>query len=357
MYLVQQTHSNNDKLVAGIVTGILLMLTFFALQVAHLPEVKQRTETYEEIDWTRFKPKPKEIVETPKPVPAPKVENPVKMEDLPEPVPEPVQEQPKKLDLSNLQVFNEQQLDKPARSLERPSTKSTVESGESGAKIDLKKSTMLSGMNSLLGDNATKLQMPKSGRAGRTLSNAPSIRAQSGGAVESSTTNNYGGGTITLGAPEGKDVGGGQVEVAMMNMANFGSNFTDLSELYMELIEWMKRNPAQLSSVVHRFMEYGTGDLTSKVTFQMNGREFDLLILCKENIAEVRVCLLEGRESIYLIDRGFKENSRYLRVGSVNRGGDGNILSFGTVRKEASNSKTNEFYQIFLSWWESVKNS
>lgn len=357
MYLVQQTHSNNDKLVAGVVTGFLLMLTFFALQVAHLPEVKQKTDTYEEIDWTRFKPKPKEIVEMPKPVPAPpKVENPVKMEDLPEPVPEPVQE-PKKIDLSNLQVFNDQKLDKPSRSIETPSAKSAVETEQAGSRIDLKKSTMLSGMNSLLGDNSTKLKMPKSGRAGRTLSNAPSIQARSGGSLDAPKTSSYGSGAGTLGAPEGKDVGGGEVDVPMMNMDGFGSDFTDLSELYMALIEWMKRHPAQFSNVFQRFMEHGPGDLTSKVKFQIDGREFDLFILCKENIAEVRVCLVEGRESTYLIDRGFKENSRYLRVGSVNRASNGNVLSFGTVRKEASNSKTKEFYQIFLSWWESAKDS
>ena len=55
-----------------------------------------------------------------------------------------------------------------------------------------------------------------------------------------------------------------------------------------------------------------------------------------------------------MMDR-LKENSRYLRVGNVNRTPSGNILSFGTVRKEASDQRATQFYQIFLSWWDSVK--
>jgi len=64
---------------------------------------------------------------------------------------------------------------------------------------------------------------------------------------------------------------------------------------------------------------------------------------------------VEGNESTYLIDRGFKERSSFLRSGGVSRGSNGALLAFGTTREAASNHRTTEFYQIFLSWWETVK--
>jgi hypothetical protein len=80
-----------------------------------------------------------------------------------------------------------------------------------------------------------------------------------------------------------------------------------------------------------------------------------MFLMCKEKLFEVRICLLEGNESTYLIDRGLKEKSSFLRIGSASRADSGEIRAFGTVRQAASNQRAEQFYQIFLSWWESVK--
>jgi hypothetical protein len=67
------------------------------------------------------------------------------------------------------------------------------------------------------------------------------------------------------------------------------------------------------------------------------------------------VVLIDGNEVTYLIDEGFKKHSNYLRLGSLTRQTDGEIMRFGSMMREASDRRTQEFYQIFLSWWDTVK--
>ncbi|RMF69062.1 MAG: hypothetical protein D6743_02515, partial [Calditrichaeota bacterium] len=215
--------------------------------------------------------------------------------------------------------------------------------------------TLSTGLTTFTGDAERKLRLPNPGRRGGGEKSAPLLVANSGAAVEPERGPAYAAGGSLLGAPEAKDASGGSVQVQMVQMSDLGGDFADLSPIYRELIEWMKRHRSALPPVVGRFMESAPGDLTAVVDFEIDGRKFQMFLLVKEALYEVRVCLIENNESTYLIDRGFKENSRYLRVGSVNRTPTGKILSFGTVRKAASNHRTVAFYQIFLSWWESAR--
>ena len=132
----------------------------------------------------------------------------------------------------------------------------------------------------------------------------------------------------------------------------------DISPIVSELIKWMKKYPTTFPDVFKRFMKYEAGNLTSKVKFEINNKVYELYILCKESILEVKICLIEVEKdrSILLIDSGFKERSNYLREGDVIRSSqNGQISSFITSQKTPSAKVTTEFYQIFLSWWGTVK--
>lgn len=349
MIAIQQ--SNTDKLVAVAVTSLLLIGTVLVLQWTDIPAVKQKTEVYEEINWTRFKPKPETIVEQPTPEPVTS-DKPEVTESLPEPTPTPKRQ---KVDLSSLENLNIADLSKPAQTLQRNTPERPDASKSQKSKIDLKSSTLTAGINSALGESSQKLNLSHSGRRGGTVSQSPGLKAKSGQKIELGNRTNLGGGSPTLGAPEAKDATGSTPQVNMMAFSDLGSDFSDLSPIYLALLDWMKRHPSEFPSVVGRFMEESPGDLTSIVGFQIENRQFELFLLCKQNLHEVRICLLQGNQSTYLIDRGMKENSSYLRVGSVNRTPTDRILSFGTVRKAASDARTQEFYQIFFSWWETVK--
>lgn len=346
MDLVQKK-SAHDKLIPGIVTSAILLGIYATLHWSALPEVREKTQMYDEIDWTRFHPQPEEVAEPPQPV---KLEKPTPAEDVAE-TPEPVQ----RVDLSSLENLQLESLSEPSPSLDKKSvTRKSPPAGASQNKIDLGNSGSLGGFDSLLGESSRSLSMSGRGRGNKPRPGS-GLTVGSGAALESENGSDYGEGAFSLGAPETKGTDNQVADVPLMSAGDLADNFEDLSPIYRALIEWMKRHPAAFPEVVQRFMETAPSDLSSVVEFQTGGRQFTMYLICKPRLYEVRICLVEGGASTYLIDRGFKERSSYLRVGSVNRRGDGKIISFGTRRQAASNQRTREFYQIFLSWWEQVK--
>jgi len=352
MYIVQAQTNSNDRWISAGITALLLVGIMVTLQMTNLPDVTDKTETYEEINWSRFRPKPKPetVAERPKPKPV-EVKEPVKFEPPPDrSAPKPI----KKIDLSALKSQFEPAA-KPAEKLSAQKKTPQKSSAGSESKISLKKSNLLAGLNTLSGDSKSRLKITSRGNKGKGGIGVPTLKTGSGSSVGSSKSPDYGGGSLALGAPEAKKTQSGGTEIGMLDMSMMGNDFADLSPIYRELIEWMKRNPVKFKPVVARFMEKNPGDLTSIVQFKIGERSFQLHLLCKESLFEVRVCLIEGNESTYLIDRGFKENSSYLRIGSVSRTPTNQILSFGTTRKAASDNRTSDFYQIFLSWWDTAK--
>jgi len=129
----------------------------------------------------------------------------------------------------------------------------------------------------------------------------------------------------------------------------------DISPFINELIIWMKHNPYDFPDVIKRFMNYENGNLTSKVNVEIDGKFCEFYLLCKENILEVRICLVADENAILLIDSGFKEKSNYLRKGMVRRDINKIISKFITRQEAPSVDRTKEFYSIFLSWWGKVK--
>ncbi|MDZ7266878.1 MAG: hypothetical protein ONB48_06125 [candidate division KSB1 bacterium] len=220
-----------------------------------------------------------------------------------------------------------------------------------------------------LGGSDLETALPGQGRSrgfgGRNAA-AEGIRVGSGGAGETGLGQGLGAGgdDAGLGLPgrgiSGRGTGNGSgaasAKVVLKNLQDFGGDYRSFTPIYKALAEWMRKNPRDLSEVVDRFMGYQPGNLTAAETFWVGDRRFEIFLLCVEATYEVRVCLVEGDEITYLIDQGFKKQSNFLRVGSLTRlPGQNAIHRFGSELREASDQRAQQFYQIFLSWWETVK--
>jgi len=259
---------------------------------------------------------------------------------------------PKRVDLSSM--LNEAvQVD---LSINRAPTASNAAASETRS-LNVESSTLQStASQTLTGGNLTsapsgRRSLGTAGGGGSSLgmSSGPDIgggrRAISGG-----------GGSGLLGGPQGRDGIGKGKEVAMKNLSDFGSGYSDVKPMLHRLIEWMKKNPGPLPIPVRRTMSDGRWDpsfLTSRVPFLIADRQFDLMLMVKEEQLEVHIFLVENTGATYLIDRGLQGESSFLRRGSVAVHQD-DIAEVDSRMQNANVQHTQEFYQIFLSWWESV---
>jgi len=208
---------------------------------------------------------------------------------------------------------------------------------------------------------------------GGNLTSAPSGRRSIGGGASGSTglgmsggpdlgsgrrsLGGSGGGGL-LGGPQGREGLGSGKEVTLKKLTDFGSGYSDVKPIIHRLIAWMKKNPASLPIPVRRTMTDGRWDpvfLTSRVPFTIQNRQFDLMLMVKEEQLEVHIFLVEKNGATYLIDRGLQGESSFLRRGNVVVA-QGDIAEVDSRMQQASVNHTQEFYQVFLSWWESVDN-
>jgi hypothetical protein len=120
-----------------------------------------------------------------------------------------------------------------------------------------------------------------------------------------------------------------------------------------DLIQWMKAHPGAIPKLVQYDMEHKAGDLSSSVSFNMNGKRYELFLSCNEADVLLRICLIEGGKFTMLKDNGIKEASNYLATGDVVRAGAA-IQSLITSR-QAPGETAQQFYKIFWSWWEGEK--
>ncbi len=120
-----------------------------------------------------------------------------------------------------------------------------------------------------------------------------------------------------------------------------------------DLITWMKAHPGALPKLVQYDMEHKSGDLSSAVSFTMNGKKYELFLSCNESDMLLRICLIEDGKFTMLKDNGIKETSNFLAMGDVVRAGAA-IQSLITSR-QAPGEIAQQFYGIFWKWWEGAK--
>ena len=100
-------------------------------------------------------------------------------------------------------------------------------------------------------------------------------------------------------------------------------------------------------------MNFQPSFLTAAESFTEGGRAWELYLMYNETLRELHIVLVEGESSVYLIDRDFQEQSRSLREGTVRRSGD-EIVAVDSRAGAPSGERAQEFYDVFLAWWESA---
>jgi len=326
-----------ERKISALVTLIILLLIYLFLQMINVPETEIKEKRYDRIDWTKYHPKPIKKTSHPK--------NAISKEAKPEPIVTP--HEVKKIDLTELRG----KLDLFTQPTHTPFVTPD---------LDNKKMNPLHQMRMTINpySDPTFLSCtPSSSFAPKDLPQAPGLSRFSYPRVQVKENSQE---AIAIEAPQYIPI----AEVPKVKKTNSKIQPIILIELpedfkpimpkiFVDLSKWMKNNPAELPEVVKKFMGFDSLDLASKIQCDLEGEIFDMFLVCKESIMEIRICLIHGNNASMLIDRGFKKKSHYLRFGDINLT-DGEILSFATTREAPSDKKTRELYQIFLSWWQSI---
>jgi len=347
----KEQSKNRLKTSAGVTAGFLL-LSYLIMFFVQIPKPEQNRELVREITELRITPE------------LPKFENPTEpttqeaATEIESTVEQTVQS-PQRVDLSTALPQGLQVDLSVNRSASSNSSTSTEQSQSESRSLRIEESE-LSNLGGLQTLRDRSLSTPVG--AGRT----PGSQQSGGSAIglaQGSSGNGQQSGLSGSAGLEGLSAGvrsreGNQAgrQVGLRNLDDFGDNYEDFSPFFRQLIDWMKKNPARLPVPVQRLMADGNWDpsfLSSRIAFNIDNRNFDLLLMCKEELFEVHIMLVENTNAIYLIDRDFQKRSSSLRVGGVGIRND-DISDVDSQLRPAGEDRNREFYQIFLSWWESV---
>jgi hypothetical protein len=181
-------------------------------------------------------------------------------------------------------------------------------------------------------------------------------RETSSGAAEIELTEgNEAGGEEVVGRNEQRPATAADADytVRRLTLEAFGADYENLE--VQELVEWMKRHPGELPGGVRQLVRYRPAFLSSVTSFVMDGKKYELYLMCKESLYEVHIVLVDAGASTYLVDRSFQKLSTYLREGQVRRTPEQGVVAIRSERNAASNATSQEFYSLFLSWWETAR--
>ena len=118
--------------------------------------------------------------------------------------------------------------------------------------------------------------------------------------------------------------------------------------------EWVRRNPRLLPDVVLRHMDYMDGDFTTYASVSVDGRLVDLYLLVRGAYDQMQVVLVDGDRSFLFFDRGLTKQTSRFRVGSVSRSPEG-IARIVSQEREITSTEAQDFYRIFIEWWEATE--
>ncbi len=343
---------------AALTTSVFVFLFVLLLIAIDLPEERPARDFYREIDvaeLAQFMPEPE--TEAPQDEPDDATDDQSETEE-PERAVEDAEPQqaPERVRLDDVQLegFDERtRMETPSRDQRRSSADSDP-GGTTGVEIE-RRDVGADGGFETLGD-VSDAPTPRGRRGGTGGAGEPGIAMGegSGEGAQSGDGGGIGDGTPIAGGSRsrGGQDGGMSVEVGLRDLDDFGEDYENV-DLRL-LIKWMRENPAELPPGVRRHVGYEPHHLSSVIYFEVGGRQYELYLMCVESRYEVHVVLVEEGETTYLVDRSFQQQSRSLRVGSVQRT-EGEIVSIQSRQQAAGSERADEFYQIFLSWWEETK--
>jgi hypothetical protein len=357
MIVPEKKEDPNKRYYAATATAVFCLLFYVVLVLASVTD-PDRTRVFmteiTELNITRFQPK----------VPEPEVqeepEEPMAQEESPAETEVEEVNTPQRIDMSEVLPEGVQvDLSVNRAPTETAQSRSATQTESRSLRLEESEMESIGGLQSLSGGElssprAQQRSTDGSGgsQGGIGLAEGPEISAGDQGISD-------GGGTGgLLSGPQVRDGNTEGREVGLKDLNEFGDGYSDMDPIYNKLIEWMKKNPADLPIPVKSMMGDGRWDpnyLTSRVPFIIEDRQFDLLLMCKEADMEVHIFLVESKEeATYLIDSGFQREANSLRRGDVGYQNN-DISEIDSQMQAVGAQKRQEFYQIFLSWWNSVE--
>lgn len=331
---------------------------YFLLQYMNAPDQRSTREIYREITMTnlmeipRFEPKIEEF--------EPRAEETQTGQTQPEtraPTPPEPRQTPRRVDLSQ-SLPNQTELE-PAESRPRSRSSSSDREQQERSSLQIEDSERgRAGGFRTLRDQSSSLSSGSTRIRGSDGEEDSGLQIESGSANQNEGSRaDFSGRGQFRGETGRNDDSDAAPEIGLQQLQAFGDNYSNLDDIIAGLLEWMKNNPADLPRPVQRLMAEGRWDpeyLTSRVAINIEGADYDILLMLKEELYEVHILLVQSNQATYLIDRNFQKESNSLRIGGVQQY-DGSITTISSQMEPASDSKAKEFYQIFLTWWESVQ--
>ena len=141
------------------------------------------------------------------------------------------------------------------------------------------------------------------------------------------------------------------MQVARISLDELPSDYKSLE--ISRIIDWMRTHTSQLPQGVKQLVRHRPSFLSASSQFSLDGRTFDLYLMCKEQLYEVHFVLVEDESVTYLVDRSFQKLTPYLRSGQLRRTTTTDILA---VRSNVVTGEDSDaFYSVLHSWWQHVK--
>jgi hypothetical protein len=313
-----------------------------------VPEFKSPRDAFKEIDparLTQVRPEPEP--ESSQPEEEPEQEQQESSNEAEETTPQ-------RVEAPDLQTEALQTEPSPSQAANPSESNASSQSSEQQSSVQVER-TQVGGLESTDASNAS------AAAALPSTTSEPSSEGGGGGiAVE-------GGGSGSAGGGDGADFAGGGGVAAGNEDASSGDgsgSAVTVQEAQQEdyttsveaskLIQWMKDNPAPLPPGIEQLVGYQSTYLSSKITdLQTSEGSYEMYLMCKQSLREIHIVLVQGEEAKYLVDRSFQKQSRKFRVGPVRRSGQ-TIVGVQT-RAQSRGNASQQFYSVFLSWWEDAK--
>ncbi|MEX0773933.1 MAG: hypothetical protein WEB89_00465 [Balneolales bacterium] len=357
--ILPKKKTNHQKTIISAALTILVGAGGYALLLfMNAPDQRSTREIYREVSMSnmmeipRFEPEIEEF--------EPRAEETRTGETQPEtraPTPPEPRQTPRRVDLDQ-SLFNQTE---PEPDESRPRSRSNNNESEQEERSSLELEELERGAEGgfrSLRDESSSLRSGDTRIRGSDGEESSGLQLESGSGSENNGYHaNYTGGSQFQGDIGRSDDSDAAPNVGLQQLKAFGDSDSNLDDILAGLLEWMKNNPAELPRAVQRLMAEGRWDpayLTSRVSINVDGTDYDILLMLKEELYEVHILLVENNQATYLIDRNFQKESNSLRVGGVQQQ-ESDIITISSQMEAASDNKAKNFYQIFLTWWESVQ--
>lgn len=347
---------------ASIVTGAIVFLFTVVLVAVSVPERENNREVFRKLNPARLVELRPEIESQEDQNQSSEEESEEK--DTPERAEEDAtpQQAPERVDLSEVDLASSGALETDINANQQPNQNEQTDVQDAGGntRLNVEREEIgdMGGFDTF--DDPSETPIPQGTQGDGTVGEGESgiaISRGEGTSVGTEDGADFGSGGEVVGGSEGQasDAAGTSVEVALKDISDFGDDYQSIE--IDKLIQWMKQNPAELPPGIARLMKYQPAFLSSKVIpLEVEGEEtsYELYLMCKEDLKELYVALVDGQQAKYLVDRSFMRESRMYRVGTARRDANG-VVQRVRSQQQPIGPKSEQFYQVFLSWWDNVK--